>query len=326
MSKGSNENRGFKIASPENPFGRVAPPMQQAVTSGEPPVINRDLRKAPPAWWHPLLHDAFKARYQLQGRSMDLWEHDWALLRRTCGQRHPGEITVQDMETQILRVKAQSTRATYVIRYKSIWRTLRQMGVIAPECQPDALLPNIRKPRGVPRPVSVADAELLLSTAAKPREREWFHFALLGGLRAMEVAAIAGSWLEQDMDGYSLRIYGKGNTELAIPCHPKLVEIIQSHRTLGPLYGLTNGAVSDLANKEMKRLGVVGTFHGLRHTYATLLLAKSNDLLLVAECLRHANLQTTRGYAQLQQGRKRVFVDQLFAGGSEVHDASKPVA
>lgn len=267
--------------------------------------------------WHQLVGPLLYQRYQVQGFSRGLWTCDWSLLRRTCGEKHPAEISVKEMEETLMQATRAGARATYVVRYKTIWRTLRHLGVVPQNHRPDEELPRIRKPRAVPRPITKTEAELLMTQASEPM-RQWFTLACLAGLRAMEVAAIEGSWLTNTIEGYTLRVNGKGGTEMTIPAHPLVVAVIEQHRTLGRLYTVSASHLSERANKEMRRLGVNGTFHSCRHFFATYLLEVSNDIVLVAELMRHSNLNTTRGYAALRQGKKQEVLHQLFAPNNVV--------
>lgn len=261
--------------------------------------------------WHSDIEEPLLRRYLTQGWSTHLFVNDWALLRRACGAKHPAEATLHDLEEVVLRAKSAGSRANYVARLKSIYNSLRIIGAIPADHRPEEGLPKLRRPRSVPRPLTQEQAQLLMTAADDPFV-DWFILGCLAGLRAVEVSRLQGSWLEHHAEGPVLRIHGKGNTDLTIPAHPAVVAVIEKHRTLGRLWLLNPNKVSDYAGKEMRRLGVHATFHACRHTFATQLLAASGgDLIVVSELLRHASLNTTRGYAQLAQGRKRAVLNQL---------------
>jgi integrase len=263
-------------------------------------------------WQHPI-GAALQRRYEVKGWSHQLFLNDWALLRRACGPRHPSQITTGELEEIVLGVATQGGRVNYVHRFRSLFRSLRELGLIPPDHRPDDGLPQLRRPRAVPRPISAEQAEHLMAHAAEPM-REWFVLACLAGLRAMEVSKIEGQWLEQGPDGPTLRVVGgKGGHTATIPAHRLVVEAIESHRTFGRLYRANPTQVSRWASEEMRRLGINATFHACRHFYGTALMEKCGDLLVVSELMRHASLQSTRGYVALQQGRKRAVLDSLFA-------------
>lgn len=291
-------------------------PLHQWSEGGSVPLGRPAPKPLPWFPWHDDVKPLLRQRYQVLGWSRTTWDNDWSLLRRTCGQRHPAQITVADMEAALVRIRTQGGRVGAINRYRSIWRNLRLLKIVPEQHQPDEALPKLRKPRATPRPISKSDAELLMTQARTQDLRDWFTLACLAGLRAIEISRLEGSWLETTSEGHSLRVFGKGGTDLTIPAHPEVVRVIQSHRTFGRLWPVTPGYVSDAACIEMRRLGVNGTFHACRHFFATYLLEVSGgDLVLVAELLRHQNLNTTRGYAALRQGRKQEVLNQLFTSG-----------
>ena len=249
-------------------------------------------------------------RYQARGWSKQVLINDRATLRRVCERTgDPETATLEDMEAVVMRASTQGSRANYVARIKSIFATLRDLELITNTA--DTKLAKVRKPRGLPRPLSEAQAQKLLTEANEPY-RSWFILGMYGGLRAMEVAGIQGSDLEEGPEGFLLRIRGKGGTDLTIPAHPEVVRVIQEARTLGRLWYLNPNKVSSYACAEMKRLGVPMKFHSLRHYFATSALrASGGDLLVVRDLLRHSSVATTQVYAQLGEGRTRSVVELL---------------
>ena len=249
-------------------------------------------------------------RYRARGWSQQLLVNDRALLRRVCERTgDPEQVTVEDMEAVIMKAAKQGSRANYVARLKSIFSTLRDLELITNTA--DQKLASVRKPRGLPRPLSETQATALLTSAKEPY-RSWFILGMYAGLRAMEVSGIQGSDLEEGPEGFLLRIRGKGGTDLTIPAHPEVVRVIQEAGTLGRLYYLNPNKISSYACQEMRRVGVPMKFHSLRHYFATSALrASGGDLLVVRDLLRHASVATTQVYAQLGEGRTRSVVELL---------------
>lgn len=250
------------------------------------------------------LHD----RYRTQGFSENLFRNDWNLILRTGV--HPQVATEEDLQKAILRAKSQGTRANYGSRLKSVFNALNKMKLI--DNNPTLEMPVIRKGRGIPHPLTKGEAELLMTEAREPM-RSWFVIGCLAGLRAMEVSKLRGLDLEDSPDGFVLRIYGKGGTDLAVPVSDKVADLIKSFNTKGRIFQVSPNKLSSRASAEMKRLGIEHkTFHACRHYFATTMLEKSGgDLLAVRDLMRHSSVATTQVYTQLATGRTRSLVNLL---------------
>jgi integrase len=256
------------------------------------------------------IHRQLKNRYDTSGFSPYVIRTDWQIIRRIGV--HPALATVQDLEKVVLSATKQSTKANYVSRLRSIYKHLNKMNLVNGN-NPAEDLPRVKAGRGVPKPVTKAEFEKLLAESPKPY-RDWFILGGMAGLRAHEVAKIEGADLITDNGGYSLRVIGKGKTDLVIPVSAKVAETIQSYNTLGPLWKIDPNGFSKKAADEMRR--VLGPnakhFHSLRHYFATTMLEKSDgDLLAVRDLMRHSSVATTQVYTQLSQGRTRSLVDMI---------------
>lgn len=257
---------------------------------------------------YEVIKEKLANRYETQGYSMAMFRNDWNLLMRLGV--HPQLVTTDDLQKAIMAVKAASTKGTYASRFKSVFKALKKMGVI--DNDPISDLPSVRKPRGMPHPITSNEARMLMSEAKQPI-RDWFILGCNAGLRAMEVANLRGLDLEINEDGYTLRIAGKGGTDLSIPAAKNVAEMILSYQTSGRLWNVTPNRLTKLASIEMKRLGIPKkTFHACRHYFATNMLDKSGgDLLAVRDLMRHSSVATTQVYTQLASGRTRSLVNLL---------------
>lgn len=252
-----------------------------------------------------VIKEKLKQRYDTQGFSDAVFRNDWGLLLRS--NVHPQVATTEDLQKVILTGKATSTKGFYCARYHSIFKTLKKIKVI--DNDPITDLPRVRKGRGVPRPLTTNEAKMLMAEARQPM-KDWFTLACCAGLRAMEVANIRGVDLEENEDGYVLRVAGKGGTDLAVPVAKIVSDTILSYGTNGRLYKITPNSLTKKASQEMKRLGIpTKTFHSCRHYFATTMLEKSGgDLLAVRDLMRHTSVSTTQVYTQLSSGRTRSLV------------------
>jgi hypothetical protein len=119
-----------------------------------------------------------------------------------------------------------------------------------------------------------------------------------------------------------LRVTGKGARTDTIPLHPLLVAAALTMPIRGwwfpanarrPGQHLHSKSVSDIIGNAMRRAGIPGTPHSLRHWYGTNLVSSGADLRTAQTLLRHANLQTTAVYVQVADGKRVEAIDRLRA-------------
>lgn len=242
--------------------------------------------------------------YEARGWSRALYINDSALLRRLGV--HPEDASLSDLEWLVNQAGKKSTKAHYVARLKSLYRTMRELGLVTSRV--DEGLRRIPKPRAVPRPLTDDEAAMLMARAGYPY-RDWFILGCMAGLRAMEVWGMEGEYFMDLGDGrYELRILGKGGTDITVPVHPKVAEVFRRNPTQGRLWPLSSpNKVSRYACREMRRLGIPearAKFHACRHYFATRVLEASGwDLLSTSKLMRHASVATTQGYTALRRDR-----------------------
>lgn len=253
---------------------------------------------------------ALADKYKKVGYGRQLIFNDSSLIRRLSV--HLQHATPKDLEVVVMQPASNNTRALYCGRFVSIYRSLIELEML-PNYNPALKLPKIRKRRTQPRPLTHAEASVLITQANLP-QRHWFMLSCFAGLRAGEISQVRGVDLEESNDGHMLRVpYGKGGTDLVVPAHPMIVEMIQSYKTLDRLWPTMKAhSLSVAACKEMRRLGVKKKLHSGRHYFATSAYAASNgDLLAVSKLMRHASVATTQIYAELGSQVARSLVNSL---------------
>lgn len=174
-----------------------------------------------------------------------------------------------------------------------------------------------RAPDREPRPVSDADVVTLLRARMWTSTRRMILLALLAGLRVHEIAKIRGE--DVDFNTRMLWVKGKGKRLKSVPLHPILIEIASEMPSAGwwfPMRGqesehMLSKSVSDVIGRTMRRAGVRGTPHCLRHWYASTMLANGVDIRVVQELLRHKSLATTQIYTKVPDGRRHEAIATL---------------
>lgn len=151
-----------------------------------------------------------------------------------------------------------------------------------------------------------AETERVLKGLAKfPRHVNLaFRTMLAAGLRVSEAADLKPSdvILERGMVFLHVR-HGKGDKERLAPVTNaevarELLELAKERQGQPRLFGVTAGTLKVHAHNLKKATGVDFHAHRLRHTLATRLLAQGIPIDVVQKVLGHADISTTRRYAE----------------------------
>lgn len=202
-----------------------------------------------------------------------------------------------------------STAATYT-SYLAAWYKWLQI-VDRRGDNPMVKVGTPKIPEREPRPIADEDVPKLLGTRMWGSTRVMILLALLAGLRAHEIAKVRGE--DFDLTARVLWVKGKGRKLKSIPLHPILLEVASQMPDTGwwfemrghPSEHMHSKSVSDIVGRTMRRAGVRGTCHSLRHWYATTLLDNGNDLRVVQELLRHRSITSTQLYTKVPDQRRR---------------------
>lgn len=215
--------------------------------------------------------------------------------------------------------KAATTRARRLAALKAFYAFLVRRQRIA--VSPARRVKTPKLPKRLPRSVPVDEAFALVESPDERRllglrDRAILEVLYGGGLRVSELCGLSLSSL--DRGASTVRVLGKGNKERLCPLHPMAIEAIDAWLAVrgallaAPRKGqdpkalflnarggrLTTRSVERHLNAYVARLGLPRrvTPHGLRHSYATHLLAGGADVRVIQELLGHASLSTTQRY------------------------------
>ena len=209
-----------------------------------------------------------------------------------------------------------STAATYHSYLRAWFNWLCLMDYRADN--PMIKLAAPKYPERVPRPVSDDDLIQLLTLRMHHRTRVMILLAALAGLRVSEVAQLRGEDL--DLAKPAMYVTGKGGKRSMIPLHPLLAEMAFTMPRRGWWFPgnarragehIHSKSVSDIIGNAMRRGGVRGTPHSLRHWYGTTLLDDGADLRTVQELLRHSSVATTQIYTRVSDVRRNDAINRL---------------
>lgn len=244
-------------------------------------------------------------------------------VRAVCaivGDGDPATFTVDDVERffESRPGLSPSSRATYISHIHAFckWAVLRGVR----DDDPTVLLGKPPVRRGLPRAVTTQHVGLLLAAARRRRMRAMILLAAFQGLRASEIAAVAGE--DFDLLGGRLHVRGKGGVDADLVLHPRVWLLASAEmprqgwwfpRYDRPDEHVLGNSVSNSVSKFMASQGVPGTCHSLRHWHATELVAQGVNVAVVKELMRHSSLATTGLYVRVQEQARREALSQLSA-------------
>lgn len=175
---------------------------------------------------------------------------------------------------------------------------------------PTKHLKAVSAPTGKPRPAP-ADAVAQGESCTDRRVRTMVRLGAHAGLRCCEICRVHHDDVEQGIDGWTLRVLGKGRKTRIIPITDTLAgEIRQADEWLFP--GLIDGHLSaSYVSKIVSRALPQGwTAHTLRHRFASqAYIGSGKDIRAVQELLGHASVATTQIYTAVENSTLRAAVE-----------------
>ena len=173
-------------------------------------------------------------------------------------------------------------------------------------------IPFMRKPKSLPKVFSRQQVAAILAATDNVKHRAMISLGYGSGLRISEVCSLR----VRDIDSDSMRLLvedGKGSkdrwTILSSTSLAWLREYWEVYRPehpegwmfLGP-YGYTKvspSCVRSALDSSMRRAGIhpdAGSFHSLRHSFATHLLEDGTDIMTIKALMGHSSLSSTAVY------------------------------
>lgn len=188
----------------------------------------------------------------------------------------------------------------------------RDVGILVPSPKAETKLPRFLKIEEMQELVEAPD----LSTWLGKRDRALFELLYGSGLRVSEGVGL--SLKDLDLAQGWVRVLGKGSKERNVPFGSAAREALEGYLAArpgsrdpeSPLFinyqgtRLTARSVARILAKHLVRIASAKSLspHGLRHSFATHLLAAGADLRTIQELLGHARLSTTQRYTHVDLG------------------------
>jgi site-specific recombinase XerD len=192
-------------------------------------------------------------------------------------------------------------RCLYALR--SFFDSLGVVGAVR-FCAP-RLIQNRRMPRRLPRVLTEAEIEKLISAAETPRDLSLVEFMYATGCRVSEIANM--KLAEIDFKARTAMVRnGKGGKDRAVCFGRPAAKAIKAflkrdaHQSPFLFAGITTRNIGFILQKLSLRAGIPRVNpHALRHTFATHCLNNGMGIRYVQELLGHSSLSTTQIYTHV---------------------------
>lgn len=201
---------------------------------------------------------------------------------------------------------SKATARSYRTTFRSFFRWAAKNSIVPVDVAED--LPTISVAPGVPRPAAEEAVVAGIQSAVDDRTRLMVRLAAESGLRCREIALVQTQDVGRDVDGYFLRVHGKGDKDRVVPLTvslaSQLLENPPGYVFPGRVDGHLSAAyVSKLVSRALPE-GV--TAHPLRHRFASVAYqGTGGDIRAVQELLGHSSVATTQIYTKVPDGAKR---------------------
>lgn len=220
---------------------------------------------------------------------------------------------------------APSSISRCIVAVRTFYKFLQLEGVVAEN--PAELLAAQKMWERVPRVLTVRQVEALLGAPRRidtyfQRDRVMLEVLYATGCRVSEVCSLR--LRDLSLDQRQIRCEGKGGKQRIVPIGMRAIEAIRIYlaeqrvalaarqpEAAEHLLLSRSGRAMDrimlwrLVKHYASRVGIDSLIspHGLRHSFATHLLAGGADLRQVQEMLGHASIQTTQIYTHVEHSR-----------------------
>ncbi len=268
--------------------------------------------------------DMFLSAKQLEGLSEITLEGYLIELKMFCNFVNKGIVQIKTPDIRAYLASNKSWQVGTIDRKLSVLKSF--FGWLVDEelllRNPSAKIKAPKKPKRLPKALSVEELEIVRESCETYRERALVEVMYSTGCRLSEVANLKIS--DIDYQEKSARIVGKGNKERTVYFTFKALHHLHKYLNTRkePLEGnsdfmfirerrtfdkLTGRSIQRAINKieERANLSKNLTPHVFRHTKATLMMENGADIADVQKILGHEDPSTTLVYSNISEERKQ---------------------
>lgn len=250
--------------------------------------------------------DSYAAYLYVSGASPATIRHRTQTIKRLCAAGlNPLECSASDLIRWLARFPSPATRHSY----RSALRTFYTWAVMFAQVDkdPTVMIPKVKVPRTMPRPVSDRTLARLLDLATG-ETRAVVSLMAYCGLRGAEACNVSARDFYRSGDVWRLRVTKpKGGGTQTVPVPSWLVERTRDHFPIVASYETMIHRISYL----LASIEPGATPHSLRHWYATTALNQSGNVRIVQELLRHKSLSSTQIYTQVTNSDASAVAEEL---------------
>jgi integrase len=190
-------------------------------------------------------------------------------------ERHLAPAQLEDATEDLIlewlsTLPAPATRRAVLGDVRLLYRWALRRRVV--DHDPTEEIGTVKVPRAVPRPLPHEDLAAVLGACRDAADRRIVLLGLCAGLRAAEMASLHMA----DVSARAITVRaGKGGGDRQVPTHPTLWAELQHVRGWvlpSPIVGhqhLAASTVSKRMSRLLRSVGLAGSTHRLRHTFAT---------------------------------------------------------
>jgi integrase/recombinase XerD len=161
---------------------------------------------------------------------------------------------------------------------------------------PTANVPAAKVPKRCSTPIDPTVVGRLIDTAVG-LDRLVLMLAACAGLRVSEIANLDGADVDLEHRVLTVRC-GKGGSDSSVPIVDELAVELAGWPSTGRLVPMCGASVGDRIRRLLRRHGVTGRPHDLRHTFAAVMHDRLGNLYEVSVLMRHAEVATTQRYVR----------------------------